>query len=427
LLSTLTTLYYGHKKTVAEDSYTAISADNSRAYVGDRSDDDLWVVSASVVAGRSGGTQPDVRISVYDTDASKNPTSRAGYFALVKPSTSMTGVGGGSLVTAAVEQADNSPSDAAIMIHSGKRYALDVLTKSQGLGVSFHSVAFPTVDNDRFYNRSAPGDPPPATDYSSYTSTSNQGNLTLFLTGYRNNPPEIPVSGLSPSGTVSSTTPTFTADFRDLNGSYGGTHSGVNVGDVLQSYKIQVRQVGGSTLFWNQTFNATPDEQEADAVSRVYSGTALVRGTQYEWRIRVSDQFDAWSDDYSAWTAFTPQALGFVTLDSAPTGKILSNTPSFSGRWNHQAATAMTNVQVRLLSSRGTVLQDTGTKVKAAVSFRVTGHAVHGHVGADGVRRSFVGHELPVHHARLRRDAVERLERGADVQHRRGPAHRRAI
>lgn len=359
-MTVLTTINYGRYVTTRDSAYNAITADNSQASVYGRAAQDMWVVTGTFWGGRSGGTQPDVRISVYNSDASKNPTDRVGYMQLVKPTNAMTGAGsGGALITSPVEVADNAPSNVALMLHAGKRYAIDFLPKSQGLGLSFRTADFPAVDNPRLYSRVAPGDPPPV-DYTSYVSSSPPGHNTAFLTGHKNEPPEAPVTGLAPIGTISSLAPTFTADFRDINGHWGGVTAGANDGDIIHQYRLQVRAPTDiHTLLWNSLSYASEDEQAANAISKVYGGTTLVRGTAYEWRIQMSDAFYAWGS-WSAWTAFSPSAQGFVTLDSTPTGKVLDNTPDFKGRWNHQAATSMKRVQVRLRAYPSNTVLQTG-------------------------------------------------------------------
>jgi hypothetical protein len=129
---------------------------------------------------------------------------------------------------------------------------------------------------------------------------------------------------------------------------------------VLNQYKIQVRQVGHTTLLWDTTQTAGSVQKAANAASIGYAGSALTRGTAYEWRVQMSDAYSTWSS-WSAWTSFTPISLGYVTLDNTPTGKVLAISGStaldFHGRWNHQAATTMTLAQVRVLDGNGTVLQ----------------------------------------------------------------------
>lgn len=361
----LTVARYGRYKTAAEADFGIISANGSRACVFDAATQNLWVYKFGGVFGRYTASTPSVRISAYTTDSSKNPVTRIGYSAALSPSTSMAGAGGGAHYTAAIAQSDNGPSSAACKVISGKRYAVDLLSLNYQLGHSMIQAASITADNEQFYNRAAPGSLPPSS-YGSYSS-SVEGHLTVYLEGYVNEAPEAP-SNLSPSGTINDTAPTFTATFRDLNGSYGASSGlGVDSGDQVNQYTIQVRRVSDGTMYWDQTYTAGSSEKSSDAISRAYGGSALTRGTAYEWRIRASDDFSAWGD-WSAWTSFTPANLGYVTLDGNPTGTVQDNTPDFEGRWTHQSATAMTQAKVRVLSASGTVLQTSAAFAKAVAS-----------------------------------------------------------
>ena len=356
-MTLLTILRYGRYSTVAEADFGLVVASNSRACVYDAASDNMWVVLGGFVGGKSGASAPAVRIRVYDTDASKNQRNRCGYMAPVN-ATAVMAAGGdpGGHYTAAVSGSDNGPTNDAIMLFSGTRYAIDLLAGTNGLGHSMIEAALITADNELFYNRTAPSNPPPSA-YGAYSSAT-EGHLTAYLQGYRNEAPLAPSNGLAPTGTVTESAPTFTADFDDLNGAYGtSSGDGLDIGDRINQYKVQLRAVGTTSLLWNQTYTATNAERTADAISRAYGGSALTRGTAYEWRVRMSDEFGTFGD-YSAWTSFTPASLGFVTLDSDPTGKIESNQPDFKGRWNHQSATTMKTTWVRLLAANGaTVLQ----------------------------------------------------------------------
>lgn len=320
----------------------------------DASPYDTWIVSGGFVGGKNGGSSPAVRMTVYDTDASKNPRTRVGYIAPVTASTSMVAAGGGAHYTANVSHSDNGPTDDGIMLYSGSRYAIDLIPTAN-MGHSMLAAGSITADNEQFYNRTAPSNPPPSA-YGAY-SASVEGHLTAYLQGYKNEAPIAPANGLAPTGTITSTTPTFTANFDDLNGTYGATHSGANSGDQLNQYRIQCRLYASPyTVIWDTPYTATSAEKAADAVSRAYGGSALTRGVTYEWRIKMSDAFGTYSS-YSAWTSFTPASLGYVTLDGNPTSTVQDNTPDFEGRWNHQSATTMKTVMVRIKSSSGTLLQ----------------------------------------------------------------------
>lgn len=350
----LTQVRYGRYYTSAEADFGIISADASRACVFDAATANVWVTKWGAVFGRYGASTPTVRFSAYTTDASKNPVTRIGYSASSSPSTQMAAAGGGAHYQANIASSDNGPTNDACLLYSGQRYAIDILSTNYQLGHSMIAAGSISADNEQFYTRTAPGTPPPSA-YGAY-SASVEGHLTAYMEGYENEAPSACTS-LSPSGTVTDTAPTFTAVFNDLNGTYGTTSgNGVDTGDRVYQYTIQVRRSSDSVSFWNQTYTAISAERSSDNISRAYGGTTLVRGTAYEWRIRCSDEFAAWGA-WTSWTAFTPASLGYVTLDGNPTSTVQDNTPDFEGRWNHQSATTMKTCMVRIKSSTGTVLQ----------------------------------------------------------------------
>jgi hypothetical protein len=360
LANTLSLVRIGRYASSAQADYGTVSAGNSRTSVYDAASVNAWGTLFGGIVGRTTGTSPTFRWSLYHTDGSKNPDTRVGYSAIGTASASYTGpppgVTIGALVTAAVSVSDNGPSNAGIMIYAGVRYGIDIDVSTATLAHSMLQASAITADNEQFYDRSGVASPPPSAYGSSVASI--QGQQTQWIEAWQNVAPVTPATGLAPSGSVTSTAPTFTADFRDLNGAYGASSgTGVDTGDQLNQYHIQVRRTTTTTLLWDQTLTAGPTQKAANAASYGYAGSALSRGVTYEWRIQMSDAFSAMSA-WSAWTSFTPANLGFVTLDSTPTGKQTVITGlSLNGRWNHQAATAMTLAQVKLLDSNGTVLQ----------------------------------------------------------------------
>ena len=100
-------------------------------------------------------------------------------------------------------------------------------------------------------------------------------------------------------------------------------------------------------------------EKTAAAVAAPYAGTTLVRGTQYRWRIQVSDH-SAHGRNGPIRLTFTPSSLGTITLDGTPTGRITTNQPTFQGKWTHQSSTSMKRVQIRLWNGSGDTILQTG-------------------------------------------------------------------
>lgn len=348
-------LFYGRNVSAPEADWGIIAAGQERGCVFNAASQHLWVYRLGIWAGRYTGTNVTTRIVIRDTDASKEPVGRLGYSAAMTVSALMVDNTGGAAYETTVELSDNAPTNGAIKLQSGKRYAIQVLGTGAQLAHSMRQASAITADNERFYSKTGLSQPPAAT-FLSFTDEGTQGHLSIWAVADANVAPQTPSTGLAPSGTVSETAPVFTADFRDLNGAYGPGNGGADRGDRMNQYKLQVRRVSDSSMFWDTTITASGGEVTANAMSRAYGGSALTRGTAYEWRTQQSDQFGAWSS-WSAWTSFTPANLGFITLDDVPTGKQEAVTLDFKGRWNHQSATTMKRVQVRLLNASGTILQ----------------------------------------------------------------------
>lgn len=361
---------YGRKRSESEPDYGVIAAGVMRACVFDPATKNIWYDKIGAWLGKATGTNATARLAVGKTDNSLNPTNRTAYSDAATISVSNTGPGGGQPYELDVAVADDAPTNNAGMIWIGESYWIGPLATSAPVGHSMRQASAISAANEQFYEHAGLTQPPPAT-FGAYTS-SVEGHMTAWVIGEENVQPLKPLTGMAPSGTISSITPTFTADFNDLNGSYGDSSGdGVDRGDRLNQYKIQVRPVGGSTSSgWNTTVTATSGEIAADAVSIAYGGTALTPGTTYEWRIQMSDQFGEWSN-WSDWVQFTPASLGVVTLDGTPdplTPLLINTGITWQGRWFHQTGTSTNAVQIRLLSSSGTVLKTSAVISKTVAS-----------------------------------------------------------
>jgi LPS sulfotransferase NodH len=366
----LTLRRYGRYRTSPDGDSGNTGSGYMRACVFNAATANVWVTKIAGFLGRASGSNPTVRFACYETNTSMNPTNRVGYTA----SFSVTNLAGSSpetqLYQANVAQADNAPTNTAFKIQSGKRYAVAYLGTGNTVVHSMVQAANITGDNEQFYDRSGLSQPPP-NPFGSYTAHT-EGWLTVYLEGWENVAPDAP-NLVAPVGSVQSDTPTFVGDFRDLNGAWGASSgNGVDTGDQMNQYQIQVRQAGQTTLLWDATYTASSTEKSNDQFSRAYGGSALTRGTTYEWRARTSDQFGAWGA-WSAWTQFTPASLGYVTLNGNPTGKIGSVTPNFEARWTHQNGLSTNAVQIRLETQSGTVLQTSGTITKTVASSATPG------------------------------------------------------
>lgn len=315
----------------------------------------MWLHTLGIWAGRETSLSTNnvtARIGVYATDASRNPASRMGYSAAVTVTAAMINAATGAPYEAAVAQVDvAAPAGAsfpAIPLWAGVRYHLAVLGTGGYLAHAMAEAADISMDNERFYNRTGLGQPPP-NPFGSY-SASIEGHATIWGNAEVNVAPTTP-NFRAPLGTINVTDPTFEARFNDAN---------EDRGDYLNQYRIQLRRVSDGLMMWDATYTASSAERAAGEMGRAYGGSALTRGTAYEWRVQMSDHFGAWSP-WSSWLAFTPANLGFITMDGDPTGKIETVTPDFDGKWTHQSAEDMTHVKVRILNAAGTtVLQTSG-------------------------------------------------------------------
>lgn len=311
----------------------------------------LWVYKLGIWGGRyTGGSTANVlaRVALYGT-SSLNPANRLGYSNQMTISSVMNDIAGGNenaATIAAVDVSEPAGADfAAIPVASGYNYHLAVLGTSGYLGFGMIQASSINAQNENFYYRSGLSQPPP-NPFGSYT-TSNEGHLAIWAEADANVAPNAPTD-LSPAGTITDIAPTFSATFTDGN---------QNRGDYLNQYRIQVVRQSDLSIFWDTTITASSSERAADAISRAYGGTALVRGTSYMWRCRVSDHFGTWST-YSDWTVFTPTAKGNIGVSGSISGKQEDNTTDFTGlTWTHQTGATMKTVQVRILNSSGTVLQ----------------------------------------------------------------------
>lgn len=321
-----------------------------RACVFNKTTENGWVYQLGIWAGKytvESSSNVTTRLALYDTDSSKDPDDRQGYSDSFSVTATMIDNGGGASYVADIAASVGPVSD-SIPIYSGRRYSIAALGTVGWLAHAMQEAALISADNERFYLRTGLSQPPPSNFGS--PSESTEGHMTIWAVYEANVAPSTPTS-LSPSGSINDTAPTFSADFADANSDHG---------DYLNQFRIQVRRVSDLTSFWDTTLTATSGEQAAEAFSRAYGGTTLVRGTAYEWRTQMSDYFGSWSS-WTAWTAFTPANLGFVTLGDDPTGKIETINPDFDGTWTHQSAEDMTRVQVRLLNGTGTTVLQTGT------------------------------------------------------------------
>jgi hypothetical protein len=346
---------YGRHYSSTHYTFGWVAPGTLRGCTFDRASENGWVYELGIWAGKytpESSSNVTTRLALYDTDASKNPDDRLAYTDSFTVSATMADSSGGAAYTASISTS-TGPVSTSMPIYANVRYHIAALGTVGYLAHGMQEAALISADNEQFYDRTGLSQPPP-NPFGSYTA-SIEGHMSIWAVYEANVAPDTPTN-LVPSGSINETAPTFTADFNDSN---------EDRGDYLNQFRIQVRRKSDGTSFWDTTLTANASEVTADAISRAYGGTTLVRGTEYEWRCQMSDYFGAWSS-WTAWTSFTPANLGFVTLDSDPTGKIEDNTPDFKGRWTHQSSTTMKTVMVRILNAAGTTVLQTGANYNIA-------------------------------------------------------------
>lgn len=365
-------VYVGRRVTGPEIDRGELSPGDMRAcvYVGPAQH--VWAYSFRAWIGRLTGSNANVRFAYYDAGGA--PSDRRAYSLQVAVTTAYVDISGGSEVSAAIAVNDLGPSTKGIPILAGDDGAIAILCLTNPISHSMRAAAAITAPDENFYDRSGISSPPP--DPYGATVGVNNGHVSTWLVCDTNDPPLRGINR-SPSGNITDTTPTFTWDFRDLNGVYGPGDGGADRGDQVSKYRIQLRAQGSGTLILNQEYVATSAEIAASAITRTPGISPLAPGT-YEWRQQDADyfgQYYAWSS--ADWLTFTiPSAdQGIVTLDGDPAGSHYNSVqPTYNARWHHPSGLAMTHARLQLLDGdTNDVVRDSGWQTKAVVSSALPG------------------------------------------------------
>lgn len=335
---------------VVESGTENMDAGEIAASTYDASSSNLWIYElGGVVAAQVFGSGSTFRLALYETATNGDPRTRACYTAQTTlTNNAFTRVELGISST-------TGPAAGFAKAYASRKYAVAALGVTNGWAASYRTN--PGTVDETARRKVGVAQPPP--DPFSFTATTADRAYTFYAEGWINVAPEQPTTGFAPAdaSTVNATAPTFAAGFLDLNGAYGASSgNGIDAGDRITAYQVQLRAQGTTPLLWNATYTATSAEQTANAISRAYGGSALSLGGDYEWAVRMADEFGVYGP-WSDWIQFSIATAGFVTLDGNPTGKTLDTTPDFQGRWTHASATSMKTVQVRLLNAAGTVIQ----------------------------------------------------------------------
>src|SRR5690606_5068521 len=96
----------------------------------------------------------------------------------------------------------------------------------------------------------------------------------------------------------------FQGSFSDPDSIYG---------DHLNNLRIQVVRVSNNQVMWDSgSLAATSTERNSGTFNRAYGGSTLVAGVEYQWRVRVADDFGTWSG-WTSYRKFTINGGGAVT------------------------------------------------------------------------------------------------------------------
>lgn len=320
---------------------TTTNATNLRASVYDPMPSHGWAYRWSARIGAESGGTIQVRGHLYSLNSSGNPDSLLANTAQIAQSQAYT-------------YSSTPYADIA-----GDLTSIVKLTSGRAYGVGFAATGSArhgqTASGALMYMRSTSGTGPYGP--MNYESSSAQGLIDCYVLYDTNVAPSVP-GALYPSGQISNQTPAFTGTFRDANETVNGRDN--KAAERLNTFQIQLRQVGSSTLLWDATYGTPEDQKVARAFSTGYGGSgSLTPGTTYEWRGQVSDQCGAWSG-WTGWTGFTINPGGSL---STPTGggRRTSRTPAtFPTTWTHIAGLGINAYNPQILQN-GTVVRDFGT------------------------------------------------------------------
>lgn len=343
--------YYGRRQTTDTDAglTTSGTVSNQRTSVFETFPEHGWVHTFYLLCGKPiGGPNASLRMAMMAVDSNNNPVSRMGYSATATVSTNMSNGADGTLYSAAVTAVDSGygPTQNAIQAWAGTRYGLTFAATGGQLyhGMIAAANGGNNYSNNNLYRKNTSTVTP--TDSPVYTTASYEGVMTIAVGYDPNDNPSTPTNR-SPSGTITTNTPTFTSDFNDANSVRG---------DKIKEYQIQLRLVGTTALKWDDVFTASGAEQSSSSTTQIYAGSALSAPNSYEWRIRHKDQFNAWSS-WSSWLTITLNAGGNVGQGSTPVGKQLTNQPGpFVAQWTHSGGLSTNAYQIQLRQGE-TVIQ----------------------------------------------------------------------
>jgi hypothetical protein len=356
--------YYGRRVTSGDVDFGIVGVSTQRACVFNAITEDGWGYRLGIWAGKYTSTSAGMRIAAWATNATTRvPTSLLAYTASISVNTLITYGGDGQSYAGDISAGTNIqvPGASAIKLTSGTLYSLGIVATTAQVGHAMVAASKISGLNESFYQRTSTTTPQ---NPNGYTSVSTEGWLSAWIEYQANRAPV--ASASTPSGTITTTTPTFTGTWSDADETYG---------DAFKQFRIRVYRSSDNALMWDSlAVSASAAEISAKTMgtagsTRTYgfvnAGTSLSAGVTYYWTLQVSDAFDTWSAVSSAVT-FTVNGGGTVT-GSTPTGKQEAvNGFTFSAAYTHASSLSLDRVQVRILQDATVVA--TGSEVTKSVA-----------------------------------------------------------
>jgi hypothetical protein len=338
----VTEVYLGrHITTTPDPFFGTIGPGVMRATIFDAPSDHIWVDQVWLRMGKAGGSTATGRLMLYD--ALGGLGDLLGYGASLSVTIPMDSSTSGSNYGGNVSVSLNGHLNGAILLRAGRPWAGAV--GATGASIT-HGQTNASVSGDTsFYDKTWSGTPPNPFGFAPGVT---EGKMSLWVHGWVNEPPRVPVNR-SPSGTTSDQTPTFAADFRDRNGTWGTLNDGYDVKDCLSKVQIIVRDAVTHVTKWTKTYTPTSAEVAANRSSYVYDGTPFALGSQLEWCITHWDMAGAQSTT-SDWLAMTIASAGVVNnvtvgATSEKTGTV---TPTITAKYTHASNVIGTKVSVKI-------------------------------------------------------------------------------
>lgn len=344
--------YIGHFGE-ASDGTGTLGEDVLKVSVYNKTTQHLWLRRIGARRGISAGASSiDYRYVAYLGTSAHEPDQRLGYVGLKTTTVSMSFAGDGAVVDHALDVVDDGP-DKSAQVWSGSYVGLGIEQDTPGtlmFGMKVAANLPASTAEKRIFRKSSVDVPPDP--IGSFTTTT-EGHMSMWAVCDTNDAPNVPVNRVVDTSVypgATELTPYFGDNFRDNNGSWGGSNGFFDNGDTITRIHHQLRRVSDNVMFWDDAVDATDEHTQAgnENGGKLYTGTTLVRGTAYEWRVRHRDRFNTWSD-WSSWLTYTPPTSGSITINAGhtPNGKQETNTPGpYQFIWNHNGGLSTNAVQL---------------------------------------------------------------------------------